>query len=134
MIAFGYRKYASMMHLPDNITLKMGWETTSKDFLKNFLEICDVLLSKSVYMGERQFAEPLKQTIPPTTHSIIRRNRIVNTQRELHTSVIRKSAWIDAANRIVSFQQIGEASCYTADEPEFWPHIMELVSVGYRLQ
>lgn len=35
---------------------------------------------------------------------------MMNTQRELHTA-IRKSAWIDAANRIVSFQQIGEASC-----------------------
>lgn len=58
----------------------------------------------------------------------------MNTQRELHTAAIRKSAWIDAANRIVSFEQIGEAACYTADEPEFWPHIMELVSVGYRLQ
>ncbi|MDY4222130.1 MAG: hypothetical protein SOX71_06495 [Candidatus Faecousia sp.] len=57
----------------------------------------------------------------------------MNTYRELHNE-IRKSAWIDAANRIVSFQQIGEAACYTADEPEFWPHIMELVSVGYRLQ
>ena len=58
---------------------------------------------------------------------------MMNTQRELHNA-IRKSSWIDVANRIVSFQQIGEASCYTADEPEFWPHIMELVSVGYRLQ
>ncbi len=58
----------------------------------------------------------------------------MNTQRDLHTSHISKNAWIDAANRIVSFQQIEEAACYTADEPEFWPHIMELVSVGYRLQ
>ncbi len=58
----------------------------------------------------------------------------MNTQRELHTTVIRKCAWIDSANRIVSFQQIGESACYTADESEFWPHIMELVSVGYRLQ
>ena len=58
---------------------------------------------------------------------------MMNTQRELHNE-IRKSAWIDAANRIVSFQKIGQAACYTAEEPEFWPHIMELVSVGYRLQ
>lgn len=58
----------------------------------------------------------------------------MKTQMDLHTSVIRKSAWIDSDNRIVSFQQIGAASCYTADEPEFWPHIMALVSVGYRLQ
>lgn len=58
----------------------------------------------------------------------------MKTQRELHTPVIRKIAWIDVINRIVSFQKIGEASCYTADEPEFWPHIMELVNVGYRLQ
>lgn len=58
---------------------------------------------------------------------------MMNTQRELHTE-IRKSAWIDAANRIVSFQQISQGACYTAEEPEFWPHIMELVSVGYRLQ
>lgn len=58
----------------------------------------------------------------------------MNPQRDLHTSTIRKSAWIDAANRIVSFQQTIEGACYTADEPEFWPHIMELVNVGYRLQ
>lgn len=58
---------------------------------------------------------------------------MMNIQIDLHTS-IRKRAWIDTANRIVSFQQIGQAACYTADEPEFWPHIMELVSVGYRLQ
>lgn len=58
----------------------------------------------------------------------------MNTQRELHTAAICKRAWIDAANRIVSFQKITPASCYTAEEPEFWPHIMELVSVGYRLQ
>ena len=58
---------------------------------------------------------------------------MMNTHRELHTA-IQKSAWIDAANRIVSFEQIVEAACYTADEPEFWPHIMELVSIGYRLQ
>lgn len=58
----------------------------------------------------------------------------MNTQRDLHTSHISKKAWIDAINRIVSFQKIEEAACYTADEPEFWPHIMELVSVGYRLQ
>lgn len=57
----------------------------------------------------------------------------MNTQRELHT-IVRKSAWIDADNRIVSFQQTREGACYTADEPEFWPHIMELVRVGYRLQ
>ena len=58
---------------------------------------------------------------------------MMNTQSTYHQE-IRKRAWIDAANRIVSFQQIGEAACYTASEPEFWPHIMELVSVGYRLQ
>lgn len=58
----------------------------------------------------------------------------MKTQMELHTSTVSKRAWIDAANRIVSFQKIGDASCYIADEPDFWPHIMALVNVGYRLQ
>lgn len=53
---------------------------------------------------------------------------------KIDTLTIRKRAWIDSANRIVSFQQIGEAACYTADESDFWPHIMELVNIGYRLQ
>lgn len=56
----------------------------------------------------------------------------MKTQKD--TLTIWKKAWIDSANRIVSFQQIREASCYTADESDFWPHIMELVNVGYRLQ
>ena len=43
----------------------------------------------------------------------------MKTQMELHTSTVSKRAWIDAANRIVSFQQIGDASCYIADEPDF---------------
>lgn len=53
---------------------------------------------------------------------------------ELHTASIWKKAWIDTEKRIVSFQQIGQADCYTADEINFWPHIMALVNVGYRLQ
>lgn len=53
---------------------------------------------------------------------------------DLHHAVVHKRAWIDAINRIVSFQQIGEASCYSAEESDFWPHIMSLVNVGYRLQ
>lgn len=57
----------------------------------------------------------------------------MNTQ-EFHDFVVRKSAWIDAVNRIVSFRKISDASCYTADEPVFWPHIIALVNVGYRLQ
>lgn len=60
MIAFGYRKYTSLMHSVSKIMLEMGDRKASKDFLKNFLEICDVSSSKSVYMGERQFTEPLK--------------------------------------------------------------------------
>lgn len=52
----------------------------------------------------------------------------------LHTAVMPKRAWIDAVNRIVSFQRIGQASCYVAEESDFWPHIMALVNVGYRLQ
>lgn len=58
----------------------------------------------------------------------------MNTQTELHTMNANKRAWIDSGNRIVSFQQIGNAPCYVASELEFWPHIMELVSLGYRLQ
>lgn len=58
----------------------------------------------------------------------------MNTAKQLHTAPVRKNAWIDAANRIVSFQQITDASCYTAEESDFWPHIMALVNVGYRLQ
>lgn len=58
----------------------------------------------------------------------------MNTPKEHSTTELLKKAWIDAANRIVSFRQIVGASCYTANEPEFWPHIMSLVNVGYRLQ
>lgn len=58
----------------------------------------------------------------------------MKTAKEVHNAVVRKNAWIDAANRIVSFQQISDASCYCADETDFWPHIMALVKVGYRLQ
>lgn len=58
----------------------------------------------------------------------------MNKTFELHTSVLRKSAWIDAVNRIVSFNKITDASFYMAAEEDFWPHIMSLVNVGYRLQ
>lgn len=58
----------------------------------------------------------------------------MTAQMERKASVIRKHAWIDAANRIVSFQKMGDAPCYIADESDFWPHIMALVNVGYRLQ
>lgn len=58
----------------------------------------------------------------------------MRTKKEIHTGVNRKMAWIDVMHRIVSFRQIGEASCYSAEEAEFWPHIMALVDVGYRLQ
>lgn len=58
----------------------------------------------------------------------------MKTQIEQFTSGIQKHAWIDSANRIVSFNKIREATCYTAIELEFWSHIMELVNIGYRLQ
>lgn len=58
----------------------------------------------------------------------------MNTLTQTLTATTQKYAWIDAKNRVVSFQQIGEASCYTAIELEFWPHIMALVDIGYRLQ
>lgn len=56
------------------------------------------------------------------------------TAIEQHLYTVRKSAWIDSVNRIVSFQKMTDASCFTAAESDFWTHIMELVNVGYRLQ
>lgn len=58
----------------------------------------------------------------------------MNSTMELHTSEIRKRAWIDSVNRIVSFRQICDAACFSAGETDFWSHIMKLVDVGYRLQ
>lgn len=51
-----------------------------------------------------------------------------------NTQMIRKRAWIDSTRRVVSFEQIRNASCYVAEERDFWNHIMELVSAGYALQ
>lgn len=45
-----------------------------------------------------------------------------------------KTAWIDEANRVVSFHEIPDSSCYSAPETEFWERIQENVRNGYSIQ
>lgn len=44
-----------------------------------------------------------------------------------------KTAWIDEQNRIVTFTSRPASSEYSAEEPDFWPHILDLMHSGYRV-
>lgn len=43
-------------------------------------------------------------------------------------------AWIDEINHVVSFHEIPDSRCYTAEEAEFWVHIQAIVKSGYAIQ
>ena len=43
-------------------------------------------------------------------------------------------AWLDEANRVVSFHAIPAARYFHAAAEEFWPLILTLVLSGYRIQ
>ena len=43
-------------------------------------------------------------------------------------------AWLDEINRIVSFHEISDGRYYSAEEPDFWKVLVELVLSGYRVQ
>ena len=43
-------------------------------------------------------------------------------------------AWLDETNRIVSFHEIPDSRYYSAEEPDFWQMIIDLILAGYRVQ
>ena len=47
---------------------------------------------------------------------------------------MQNEAWLDEINRIVSFNEISDSRYYSAEEPDFWQVLVELVLSGYRVQ
>ena len=47
---------------------------------------------------------------------------------------MQNEAWLDEINRIVSFHEISDSRYYSAEEPDFWQVLVELVLFGYRVQ
>ncbi len=47
---------------------------------------------------------------------------------------MQNEAWLDEINRIVSFHEISDGRYYSAEEPDFWQVLVELVLSGYRVQ
>ena len=47
---------------------------------------------------------------------------------------MQNEAWLDEINRIVSFHEISDGRYYSAEEPDFWKVLVELVLSGYRVQ
>lgn len=46
---------------------------------------------------------------------------------------MKKTAWIDRANRVISFHPMEGREVYREEENDFWRYIVELCSVGYRV-
>ena len=61
-----------------------------------------------------------------------------NNAEQIHLQRIMKrmqnEAWLDEINRIVSFHEISDGRYYSAEEPDFWQVLVELVLSGYRVQ
>jgi len=47
---------------------------------------------------------------------------------------MRKTAWINERDRIISFEQQENARAYSEEPPAFWEQILTLMQSGYRVR
>lgn len=46
---------------------------------------------------------------------------------------IKKTAWIDTGNRIISFRSLENAMVYCDEEAAFWRRLLTLMHCGYKV-